>query len=36
MDQSLHDSEKLHLAELIEGIQRCVYFLDASSSTLSH
>ncbi|RIZ70037.1 MAG: hypothetical protein D0528_02660 [Methylococcales bacterium] len=29
------DSEKLHLAELLEAIQRCVYFLDASSRKLT-
>jgi hypothetical protein len=29
------DSEKLHLAGLLEAIQRCVYFLDASSQTLT-
>ena len=35
MDQSLLDSEKQHLAELLEAIQRCVYFLDASSRKLT-
>ena len=28
------DAEKTHLAGLLEAIQRCVYFLDASSQTL--
>ena len=28
------DAEKKHLAGLLEAIQRCVYFLDASESTL--
>jgi hypothetical protein len=35
MDQSLLDSEKLYLVELLEGIQRSVYFLDASSRKLT-
>lgn len=35
MDQTILNSEKLHLAELLEAIQRCVYFLDASSSKLT-
>ena len=35
MNQSILDSEKLHLAELLEAIQRCVYFLDASSRKLT-
>lgn len=35
MDQSILNSEKLHLAELLEAIQRCVYFLDASSRKLT-
>jgi len=34
VNQSILDSEKLHLAELLEAIQRCVYFLDASSRKL--
>ena len=29
------DLEKLHLAELLEAVQRCVYFLDASSQNLT-
>jgi len=29
------DAEKAHLAELLEAIQRCVYFLDASSRKLT-
>jgi len=32
---SILDSEKQYLAELLETIQRCVYFLDASSSKLA-
>jgi hypothetical protein len=28
------DAEKNHLSGLLEAIQRCVYFLDASSQTL--
>jgi hypothetical protein len=35
VNQSILDSEKLHLAELLEAIQRCVYFLDASSRKLT-
>jgi len=35
VNQSILDSEKLHLAELLEVIQRCVYFLDASSRKLT-
>ncbi len=35
MNPSILDSEKLHLAELLEAIQRCVYFLDASSRKLT-
>ncbi|MDP2178391.1 hypothetical protein [Methylicorpusculum sp.] len=35
MDQSILTSEKQHLAELLEAIQRCVYFLDASSKKLT-
>ncbi|OAI09650.1 hypothetical protein A1359_18725 [Methylomonas lenta] len=35
MDQTILNSEKQHLAELLEAIQRCVYFLDASSSKLT-
>jgi hypothetical protein len=35
LDQTILNSEKLHLAELLEAIQRCVYFLDASSSKLT-
>ena len=35
MNQSILDSEKLHLAELFEAVQRCVYFLDASSRKLT-
>ena len=34
MKLSILDLEKQHLAELLEAIQRCVYFLDASSSKL--
>lgn len=34
MNLSILDLEKQHLAELLEAIQRCVYFLDASSSKL--
>lgn len=30
MNHSILDSEKLHLAELLEAIQRCVYFLGAA------
>jgi hypothetical protein len=35
VNQSILDSEKLHLAELLEAVQRCVYFLDASSRKLT-
>ena len=35
MQLSILDSEKQHLAELLEAIQRCVYFLDASSQKLT-
>ncbi|OAI09654.1 hypothetical protein A1359_18745 [Methylomonas lenta] len=35
MDQTILNSEKLHLAELLEAIQRCVYFMDASSNKLT-
>jgi hypothetical protein len=35
MSQFILDSEKLHLAELLEAIQRCVYFFDASSRKLT-
>ena len=35
MNQFILDSEKLHLAGLLEAIQHCVYFLDASSRKLA-
>ncbi len=35
VDQSILNAEKLHLSELLEAIQRCVYFLDASSQKLA-
>lgn len=35
MDKTKLDAEKLHLAGLLEAIQRCVYFLDASSRKLT-
>ena len=35
MNQASLDSEKLHFAELLEVIQRYVYFLDASSRKLN-
>ena len=35
LKHSILDSEKQHLAELLEAIQRCVYFLDASSCKLA-
>lgn len=35
VDQSILNAEKLHLSELLEAIQRCVYFLDASSQKLT-
>jgi hypothetical protein len=35
VNQPILDAEKLHLAELLEAIQRCVYFLDASSRKLT-
>jgi len=35
VELSILDLEKQHLAELLEAIQRCVYFLDASSSKLT-
>lgn len=34
MDKSTLDAEKQHLSELLEAIQRCVYFLDASSQRM--
>ncbi|OAI07089.1 hypothetical protein [Methylomonas methanica] len=34
MNKSTLDAEKQHLADLLEAIQRCVYFLDASSRKL--
>lgn len=35
MNLSILESEKLHLADLLEAIQRCVYFLDASSRKMT-
>lgn len=35
MNLTILESEKLHLADLLEAIQRCVYFLDASSRKLT-
>ncbi len=35
LNQSILDAEKSHLADLLEAIQRCVYFLDASSRKLT-
>jgi hypothetical protein len=35
VELSILNSEKQHLAELLEAIQRCVYFLDASSGKLT-
>jgi len=35
VNQSILNSEKLHLAELLEAIQRCVYLFDASSRKLT-
>lgn len=35
MNLTLLNSQKQHLAELLEAIQRCVYFLDASSRKLA-
>ena len=35
LNQSILDAEKSHLADLLEAIQRCVYFLDASSRKLN-
>jgi hypothetical protein len=35
VDQSTLKTEKQYLAELLEAIQRCVYFLDASSEKLT-
>lgn len=35
MDKTILDAEKLHLAGLLEAIQRCVYFLEASSRKLT-
>ena len=35
INQSILDAEKMHLAGLLEAIQRCVYFLDASSRKLN-
>jgi hypothetical protein len=34
-NSNLLAAEKQHLAGLLEAIQRCVYFLNASSQTLS-
>ena len=33
-DNSILDAEREHLAGLLEAIQRCVYFLDASAQKL--
>lgn len=35
VDQSILNAGKLHLAKLLEAIQRCVYFLGASSQKLA-
>jgi hypothetical protein len=35
LNQAILEAEKRHLAELLEAIQRCVYFLHASSQKLS-
>jgi hypothetical protein len=35
VNESILNAEKLHLAELLEAIQRCVYFLDASNRKLT-
>ena len=35
MDKSILDAERAHLAALLEAIQRCVYFLDASGRKLT-
>lgn len=35
MGESQLNAEKMHLAGLLEAIQRCVYFLDASSRKLT-
>jgi hypothetical protein len=35
VNRSILDSEKQHLAELLEAIQRCIYFLDAFSRKLT-
>ena len=35
MDESVLDAERAHLAGLLEAIQRCVYFLDASGRKLA-
>lgn len=35
MNASILEAEKAHLAGLLEAIQRCVYFLDASSQKLT-
>ncbi|MDO8940092.1 MAG: hypothetical protein Q7U98_13115 [Methylicorpusculum sp.] len=35
MELSILDTEKQHLAELLEAIQRCVYFLDTSSKKIT-
>jgi hypothetical protein len=34
LDKSILDAEREHLAGLLEAIQRCVYFLDASAQKL--
>lgn len=36
MNLAILESEKRHLAEFLEAIQRCVYFLDASSRLLKN
>jgi hypothetical protein len=35
MTNQLLDSEKRYLADLLEAIQRCVFFLDAANSSLT-
>lgn len=35
LNQSIFNAEKLHLSELLEAVQCCVYFLDASSQKLA-
>jgi len=35
MNNAILEAERAHLANLLEAIQRCVYFLEASARKLS-